>query len=207
MPIRVLLVENQELVRLGIRAVLEGESDMELAAEAASGAEGLERFRAVIPDVVILSLRLPDSCAVDDLDEYLAGGNGANIIVLAEHSGDAEIARSIKKGALGYIGKDVSPGELVRAIRLVAAGKKFIPEHIAAILTENLGAEELTNAEQRILEMLVGGMSNKEMGFALDVSENTVKTHVKNIFGKLGVSDRTSATTTAIRRGLVRIDV
>lgn len=207
MPIRVLLVENQELVRLGIRSVLEGEADIELAAEAASGAEGLERFRAEIPDVVILSLRLPDSCAVDDIDEYLAGGNGAKIIVLAEHSGDAEIARSIRKGALGYISKDVSPGELVRAIRLVAAGKKFIPEHIAAILSENLGAEELTNAEQRTLEMLVGGMSNKEIGFALDVSENTVKTHVKNIFGKLGVSDRTSATTTAIRRGLVRIDV
>ncbi|MCO6511101.1 MAG: response regulator transcription factor [Aridibacter famidurans] len=207
MPIRVLLVEDQELVRLGIRAVLQGESDIELIAEAGSGAEGVEKFREISPDVVILSLRLPDSCAVDDIEEYLAGGKRAKIIVLAEHSGDAEIARSIRKGALGYVSKDVSPGELVRAIRLVASGRKFIPEHIAAILTENLGLEELTKSEQRILEMLVGGMSNKEIGFALDVSENTVKTHVKNIFGKLGVSDRTSATTTAIRRGLVRIDV
>ncbi|HUF05584.1 MAG TPA: response regulator transcription factor [Aridibacter sp.] len=207
MPIRVLLVENQELVRLGIRSVLEGESGIELAAEAGSGAEGIEKFREASPDVVILSLRLPDSCAVDDLDEYLAGEDGAKIIVLAEHSGDSEIARSLRKGALGYVSKDVSPGDLVKAIRVVAAGRNFIPEHIAAILTENLGAEALTNAEQRILEMLVGGMSNKEIGFALDVSENTVKTHVKNIFGKLGVSGRTSAATTAIRRGLVRIDV
>lgn len=207
MPIKVLLVENQELVRLGIRSVLEGETDIELAAEADTGSEGIDLFRTTVPDVVILSLRLPDSCAVDDLDEYLSGKSGAKVIVLAEHSGDAEIARSIQKGALGYVSKDVSPGELVRAIRLVAAGKKFIPEHIAAILTENLGAEELTKAEQRILEMLVGGMSNKEIGFALDISENTVKTHVKNVFGKLGVTDRTSATTTAIRRGLVRIDV
>lgn len=207
MPIRVLLVENQELVRLGIRAVLEGESDIGLAAEASSGAEGLEKFRDISPDVTILSLRLPDSCAVDDLDDYLKENDKARIIVLAEHSGDAEITRSIRKGALGYVSRDVSPAELVRAVRLVAAGRKYIPEQIAAILSENLGNEELTAAEQRTLEMLVGGMSNKEIGFALDVSENTVKTHVRNIFGKLGVSDRTSATTTAIRRGLVRIDV
>lgn len=200
-------MENQELVRLGIRTVLEGESDIGLAAEASSGAEGLEKFRDISPDVTILSLRLPDSCAVDDLDDYLKENDKARIIVLAEHSGDAEITRSIRKGALGYVSRDVSPAELVRAVRLVAAGRKYIPEQIAAILSENLGNEELTAAEQRTLEMLVGGMSNKEIGFALDVSENTVKTHVRNIFGKLGVSDRTSATTTAIRRGLVRIDV
>lgn len=207
MSVRVLIVEDQEIVRLGVRAAVADDTDLEIAAEASTAAEGFDLFREVRPDVVVLSLRMRDSCAVDDIEKYLDADSSARILILAEHSGDAEIARSIKKGALGYVSKDVSGAELVRALRTVASGRKFIPEHIAAILTENLGAEELTNAEQRILEMLVGGMSNKEMGFALDVSENTIKTHVQNIFGKLGVSDRTSATTTAIRRGLVRIDI
>jgi len=207
MGISVLVVENQELVRLGITAALSGEDDISIAAETGTGAEGIELFRKERPEAVILSLRLPDSCAVDDIGKYLAADPHARIIVLADHSGDAEIRRSIELGALGYVPKDVSPGELVRAIRTVAGGRRYIPEHIAAIVSENLGAEDLTGAEHRVLEMLVGGMSNKEIGFALDVTENTVKTHLKNIFGKLGVSDRTSATTTAIRRGLVRIDV
>lgn len=207
MSVRILIVENQELVRLGVRSALGEETDIEIAAEAATSAKGIELFGEVSPDVVILALRMPDSCAVDDIEKYLEADPMACVLILAEHSGDAEIARSIRKGALGYVGRDVSRDDLVRAVRTVASGRKFIPEHIAAILTENIRAEELTNAEQRVLEMLVGGMSNKEMGFALDVSENTIKTHVQNIFGKLGVSDRTSATTTAIRRGLVRIDV
>jgi len=201
------LVENQELVRLGIASVLAGEDDIVLAAEAPDGKEGLAKFREERPDVTIISLRLPESCAVDDIEEYLKIDPSAKLLVLAGHEGDAEIRASMQKGALGYVSKDVSPGELVRAIRTVAGGSKFIPEHIAAIVSENLGAEELTKAERRILEMLAGGMSNKEIGFALEVTENTVKTHVKNIFGKLGVSDRTSAATTAIKRGLVRIDV
>ncbi len=201
------MVENQELVRLGIASVLAGEDDIVLAAEAPDGKEGLAKFREERPDVTIISLRLPESCAVDDIEEYLKIDPSAKLLVLAGHEGDAEIRASMQKGALGYVSKDVSPGELVRAIRTVAGGSKFIPEHIAAIVSENLGAEELTKAERRILEMLAGGMSNKEIGFALEVTENTVKTHVKNIFGKLGVSDRTSAATTAIKRGLVRIDV
>lgn len=194
-------------MRLGIRGALEGEKDVELVAEASSGKEGLEKFEAQKPDVALVSLRMPETCAVDDLDSYFTLDDRARIIVIADHAGDAEITASLRKGALGYVCTDVDSGELVRAIRVVGSGRKFIPEHIAAIVSESLGSEDLTKAEHRVLEMLVGGMSNKEIGFALDISENTVKTHVKNVFGKLGVSDRTSATTTAIRRGIVRIDV
>ena len=207
MTINVLVVEDKQLVRLGVRAALAADGDVRLAAEASASAEGIEKFRETGADVVILSLRLPDSCAVDDIDKYFAVDPKARIIVLAEHSGDAEIRRSIEKGALGFVPQDVSPDELVRAVKIVAAGNRFIPEDIAAIISENLGSEDLTAAERRVLEMLVGGMSNKEIGFGLDVSENTVKTHVKNLFGKLGVTDRTSAVTAAIKRGLVRIDV
>jgi two-component system NarL family response regulator len=178
-----------------------------LVSEAATAADGFRAFRELRPDVTILGLRLPDSCAIDDLDNYFIDEPKARIIVLAEHAGDAEISRALKKGAAGYICKDVEPDELVKAIRTVAAGRKFIAEDVARILSENLGQEELTPTEQTVLRMIVGGMSNKEIAFALDISENTVKTHVKNIFDKIGVSDRTSAATTAIKRGLVRVDL
>ena len=164
-------------------------------------------FQQLKPDVTILSLRTPDSCAIDFLDDYFEFESRAKIIVLADTAGDAEIKKALKKGAAGYICKDVSPDELVKAIRTVGAGRKFIPNYIANVLSENIGQEELTKSEQRILQMIVGGMSNKEIAFALDISENTVKTHIKNIFDKIGVSDRTSAATTAIRRGLVRVDI
>lgn len=206
-PIRLLIIENQTLVRVGIKTILSVQSDFEIVAEAETGAKGLTLFRVLKPDVTILSLRLPDSCAIDVLEQYFAENKRAKILILAEHAGDSEISRSLKKGAAGYICKDISESELIKAIRAVNAGGKYIPSEIAEILSENLGQEELTPRERKILQMIVGGNSNKEIAFDLNVSENTVKTHVKNVFEKLGVSDRTSAATLAIRRGLVRIDV
>lgn len=206
-PVSVLLIENQPLTRLGVRSVLEAESDVQLIAESGNAADGFAKFREVHPHVTILGLRFPDSCTIDDLDNYFREDPKAKIIVLAEHAGDAEISRALKKGALGYICKDVEPDDLIKAIRTVAGGRKFIPNEIAQILSENLGKEELTPTESNVLRMIVGGMSNKEIAFALDVSENTVKSHVQKIFGKIGVSDRTSAATTAIKRGLVRVDL
>lgn len=207
MPTRLLLVENQPLTRIGIRSVVAAESDIDLAGEADNASDGFSRFLELRPDVTILGLRFPGSCSIDDLENYFKADPKAKIIVLAEHAGDAEISRALKKGAAGYICKDVSPEELLKAIRTVAAGKKYIPADIAQILSENIGKETLTPTEETVLRMIVGGMSNKEIAFALDVSENTVKTHNQNIFGKIGVSDRTSAATTAIRRGLVRVDL
>jgi len=205
--IRLLVIENQTLTRAGIRSIMNGQKDIEIVGEAETGAEGFELFRGLKPDVTILSLRLPDSCAIDVLENYYNADSRAKILILAEHAGDAEISRSLKKGASGYVCKDVSESELIKAIRAVSAGKKYIPADIAEILSENFGQEELTPSEGKILQMIVGGNSNKEIAFDLNVSENTVKTHVKNVFEKLGVSDRTSAATLAIKRGLVRIDV
>lgn len=207
MAIKTLIIESQPLTRLGIRAVLDSEPDIELVAETDNAADGFAMFRELNPDVTILGLRFPDSCSIDDLEKYFAERPKAKIIVLAEHAGDAEISAALRKGAIGYICKDVVPGDLVEAIRTVAWGRKYIPNEIAQILSENLGREELTQAESNVLRMIVGGMSNKEIAFALDISENTVKSHVQNIFAKIGVSDRTSAATTAIRRGLVRVDL
>ena len=207
MAIKTLLIESQTLTRLGIKTVLAATDDIELIGEADNAAAGLRDFTDLKPDVAILGLRFPDSCTIDDLDNYFVATPSAKIIVLAEHAGDAEITRALKKGALGYICKDVEPDELLQAIRTVNAGRKYIPADIAEILSEHVGSEELTATESNVLRMIVGGMSNKEIAFALDISENTVKTHVQNIFGKIGVSDRTSATTTAIKRGLVRVDL
>jgi DNA-binding NarL/FixJ family response regulator len=205
-PIKVLLVENQTLTRIGIKSVLDT-SGAEVIGEADTAVKGFDLFKQLKPDVTILGLRMPDSCAIDDLAFYFAEEPKAKIVVLAEHAGDAEITKALKRGALGYICKDVEPDELIKAVETVAKGKKFIPSNIAGILSENIGQEDLTRTEENVLRMIVGGMSNKEIAFALDVSENTVKTHVKNIFGKIGVSDRTSAATTAIKRGLVRVDL
>ena len=202
-----LLIESQPLTRLGVRAVVSGEDDIEFIGETDNLTDGFALFRENDPDVTILGLRFPDSCSIDDLDRYFAERPKAKIIGLAEHAGDAEIAKALKKGAAGYICKDISPSGLVDAIRTVAAGRKYIPDDIARILSEHVGKEELTPAESNVLRMVVGGMSNKEIAFALDVSENTVKTHLQNIFAKIGVSDRTSATMTAIKRGLVRVEL
>ena len=203
--IKILLVANQTLVKIGIKTVLSAKDDFEIVGEADSGAEGFALFKELRPDVIILSLRLPDSCAIDTLTDYYAIEKRAKILVLADTAGDAEISKALKKGAAGYICKDISPDELVKAIRIVNSGKKYIPNDIAEILSENLFREELTPTETRILQQIVAGRANKEIAYDLNISENTVKTHVKNVFDKLGVSDRTSAATLAIKRGLVRI--
>lgn len=205
--IRVLVVESQTLARIGVRTVVAQVKDIEIVGETHTAPSGLKKFAELKPDVTILGLRFPDSCSIDDLDNYFVATPRAKIIILAEHAGDSEIKRALKKGALGYICKGLEPDELITAIRTVNSGRKYIPADIAGILGEHIGSEELTRAETNVLEMIVGGMSNKEIAFALDNSENTIKTHVQNIFGKIGVSDRTSAAGVAIKRGMVRIDL
>jgi len=205
--IRILIIESQFLIRVGIRGVLQTQIDIVIVAEAETSEKGYEIFKQTNPDVVLMSLRLGDKCAVDEIEKFLKFSPKVKIIVLASHAGDAEISRSLHNGASGYICQDVSESDLLKAIRSVAAGKKFIPSDVAEILTEAYGQETLTPSEQKILAMIVAGKSNKQIAFNLNISENTVKTHVKNLFEKLRVSDRTSAATTAIKRGLVRIDL
>lgn len=204
--IKVLLVEDQTLTRLGIKTVFDNSAEIIVAGEAANTAEGLNLFRQIRPDVTLLSLRLPDSCAVDSITDFLKIAPQAKIIVLAAHVGDVEINRSLERGAFGYVLKGVSAEELIKAVRTVFAGRKYVPANVARLISENLGSEELTPSEQRILEQIVAGLSNKQIAFQFDISENTVKTHVKNILAKLAVSDRTAAATSAIKRGLVRVD-
>lgn len=205
--IKVLIVESETLARIGIRTILSSQNDLEIVGETATSNEGFEVFKRVNPDVTLMSLRLFEACAVDEVERFLEFAPKAKIIVIASHAGDAEISRSLQNGAFGYVLKDVSEGDLLKAIRTAAAGKKFVPPNVAAVLTESFGQESLTPSEQKILQMIVPGKSNKEIAYLLGVTENTVKTHIKNIFDKLGVSDRTTAATLAIKRGLVRVDI
>lgn len=205
--IKVLIVESETLVRVGVRTILNAQDDIEIIGEAETSGEGYELFRAKRPDVTLMSLRLFEVCAVDEIVKFLEYAPKAKIIVLASRAGDAEISRSLENGAFGYVTKDVSEDNLLKAIHTVAAGKRFIPPNVAEILSETYGQESLTPSETKILQKIVHGKANKEIARDLNVSENTVKTHVKNIFDKLNVSDRTTAATQAIRRGLVRVDL
>lgn len=204
--ISVLLVEDQTLTRIGIKTIFAESAEIELIAEAENTAEGLHLFEQMRPDVTLLGLRLPDSCAIDSITDFLKIRPAAKIIVLAANSGDAEISRSLARGARGFVLKDVSSQELIKVVRTVYAGKKYVPANVANILSENANAEELTASEQKILNLIVEGLSNKEIAAKLRITENTVKTHVKNVLAKLAVDDRTAAATTAIRRGIVRVD-
>jgi len=205
--IRILIIESETLVRVGVRTILSSQTDFEIVGEAETIEKGFDLFKQTNADVVLMSLRFAETCAIDEIERFLKFAPRAKIIVLASHAGDAEISRSLKIGAFGYVCKDISEDELIKAVRIITSGKKYIPSGVANILSENLGQEQLTNAEKRILKTIVEGLSNKEIARKLDISENTVKTHIKNIFDKIDVSDRTSAATTAIRRGLVRVDL
>jgi DNA-binding NarL/FixJ family response regulator len=204
--IRVLLVEAQSLVRLGIRAALKQAGGFTVAGESETSEDGIRLFAETRPDVVVLGLRLRETCAVEDLDRFKEVDAGAKIVIIATHAGDGEITQALKKGALGYLLTNVTPEELADALRLAAKGKKYIPREIAGVVAEHIGQEPLTATEKTVLRMITEGRANKEIAYRLDISENTVKTHVRNIFDKLRVADRTAAATAAIKRGLVRVD-
>jgi len=205
--INILLIERQQLVRQGIEAVFRDNDRFTLSTSTADPKAGFELFKQLLPDVVILGLRFVDSCSIDALPAYFEIQPEAKIVILADNAGDGEIAKALKLGALAFVSKEGPTDDLLAAVEAAAKGKKYVPKDIAEILTAHYGEDELTPAETNVLQSIVGGMSNKEIAFALDVSENTVKSHIQNIFSKIGVSDRTSAATAAIKRGLVRVDL
>ncbi|HEY0427161.1 MAG TPA: response regulator transcription factor [Pyrinomonadaceae bacterium] len=206
-PISILLVENCLFTRIGVSEVLKREDDFKIVGEADSGARGLKLFKKLKPQVVILALRLPDSCAVDVIEKYLAIAPETKILVFAEHTGDAEIRNTFKKGALGFIRKDVMVKEaFVKALRTVSAGQKYIPSEIAEIISENVTGDDITPTEKKILEMMVKGLSNKQIAFEQNISINTVKSHLQKIFDKLGAPNRISAAVIAVKRGFIHFD-
>jgi DNA-binding NarL/FixJ family response regulator len=204
-PIRVLSADDHALLREGIAAVINGQPDMTMIAQASSGREAIQLFRQHRPDVTLMDLRMPDISGIDALIAILAAFPDARIVMLTTFEGDVEIQRSLAAGARGYLLKNTPPKELVEAIRQVHAGRKRIPREIAAQLAEHIADERLTEREIDVLQHVAGGNRNRDIAEQLAISEETVKVHVKHIMEKLGASDRTAAVSIAVRRGIIQL--
>ena len=204
-PIRILVVDDHNVVRQGLIALLKTVPDVNVVAEGSDGEQAVELFRQHRPDVTIMDLRMPRKSGVEAIAEIRREAPAARVIVLTTFDGDEDIYRALQAGARGYLLKDMFGEELIDAIRTVHAGKQRIPAAVAQRLAERMGGPSLTARELEVLKCIVGGRSNKEIGNELSISEATVKTHINNLLGKLGVTDRTQAATTALQRGIVHL--
>src|SRR5438067_4765683 len=203
-PIRIVIADDQHLVRQGFRSMLERLPTMEVVAEASTGKEAVEQYARHQPDILLLDLRFPDICGVDVNRSIREQFLIARIVVLTTYDGDDEIYQSLQAGAKAYLLKDVTLEELVDCIEKVHRGQTCVPPAIAAKLAERTASPELTERELDVLRRIVAGRSNKEIAADLNITEGTVKTHINHVLDKLGVHDRTQAATTALKRGLVR---
>jgi DNA-binding NarL/FixJ family response regulator len=204
-PIRILVVDDHHVVRQGLIALLKTVPDIEVVGEGSDGEQAVQLFREHHPDVTILDLRMPKKGGVEAITEIRRNEPGARVIVLTTFDGDEDIYRALQAGAKGYLLKDMFGEELIEAIRTVHAGKQKIPPAVAQRLAARMVGPNLTTRELDVLRCIVAGKSNKDIGIELSISEATVKTHINNILGKLGVADRTQAATTALQRGIVHL--
>jgi DNA-binding NarL/FixJ family response regulator len=203
--IRILLVDDHHVVRQGLIALLKTVPEINVVAEGSDGEQAVALYRQHQPDVAILDLRMPKKNGVDAITEIKREFPAARVIVLTTFDGDEDIYRALQAGAKGYLLKDMFGEELIEAIRAVHAGKQRIPPAVAQRLAERMIGPSLTARELDVLKCIVAGKSNRDIGRDLSISEATVKTHINNILGKLGVEDRTQAATTALQRGIVHL--
>jgi DNA-binding NarL/FixJ family response regulator len=201
--IRILTVDDHLLLREGIAAVLEAQSDMVLVGEASNGREAIDRFRQLRPDVTLMDLRMPDMNGIDAITAICREFRNARIIVLSTYAGDVQAAAALRAGASGYLLKNLVRTELLDTIRAIHAGKRRVPPEIATEIAEHVADDSLTERETQILKGVAAGKSNKRIAAELDISEGTVKTHMKSILPKLDASDRTHAVMIALKRGIL----
>jgi DNA-binding NarL/FixJ family response regulator len=203
--IGVLSVDDHPLLREGIAALVNAESDMKLVAEACNGQEAIEKFRLHRPDVTLMDLQMPALNGIEAIIGIRSEFPNARIIVLTTYTGDVQVLRALKAGARGYILKAHVPRELLDAIRAVHAGHKRIPPEVSAELAEHAAEDELTLREIDVLRLIAAGNANKEIAGQLAIAEETVKSHVTRILAKLDANDRTHAVTRALKRGIIEL--
>jgi DNA-binding NarL/FixJ family response regulator len=198
-------VDDHPLLRKGIATLVNAEADMKLVAEAANGQEAIDLYRLHRPDVTLMDLQMPEMNSAEAISEIRNEFHDARIIVLTTYNGDAQILRSLKAGARGYILKGHVHRELLEAIRAVHAGQKRIPSDIAAEMAEHATDDALSSREIDVLRLIATGNSNKLIADQLSIGEATVKSHVANILSKLGANDRAHAVTVGLKRGIIEL--
>jgi len=204
--ITILAADDHPLIRAGLAAVIAGEPDMRIVAEASNGEEALEQYRQLHPAVVLMDLRMPVMDGLSAMRAILAEDPDARIVMLTTYDGDEDIHRALEAGAKGYLLKDMLRTEVLNVIRSVHSGKRGIPGPVAARLAEHTPRIELTPRELEVLGLVAKGLSNPEIATAIGRTEGTVKVHLKNILQKLNADDRTEAVTTALQRGFIHLD-
>jgi len=204
--IRILIAEDHEVVREGLAALVNMQSDMVVVAKPANGKEAVEAFNQERPDILLVDLLMPVMNGVEAILAIKKKFSDARIIVLTTYDGDEDIYRALQAGARAYLLKDTSRNNLFETIRAVHRGERRIPEAIAVRLAERVSGSELTRRELDVLKQIVKGRSNKEIANTLSLTEGAVKSYVNIILSKMRVSDRTEAATTAIKRGLIHLD-
>jgi DNA-binding NarL/FixJ family response regulator len=203
--IRILIADDHYLLRMGLVALVGTEPDLQVIGEAADGAQAVELFKKLRPDVTLMDLRMPLKDGITATREIRDQSPAAQILMLTTFDGDDDIHKALSAGANGYLLKSATRESLIPALRAVAAGQRWIPKEVARRLASREMFKELTPREVEVLHQLAKGLANKEIADVLDISEYTVKDHLKSILGKLRVADRTEAVTAAIQRGIIHL--
>jgi DNA-binding NarL/FixJ family response regulator len=205
-PIRILVVDDHFMVRMGLSASLNVESDMEVVAETGNGEAALEAYRRHHPTLVLMDLRLPGMSGTDCTAAIIREYPNAAILMLSTHCNEEEVYRALQAGARGYIVKSILREELLRAVRAVHDGQQYVDPIVASQLAERRSHRSLSAREVEVLQMVARGLGNKEIASALSIAEVTVKLHVSHVLEKLSVKDRTQAATAALQRGIISLD-
>jgi DNA-binding NarL/FixJ family response regulator len=205
LPIRVLITDDHPIVRNGLVRMVELTASMEVVAEAETGTDAIAQYRHYQPDVTLMDLRLPDMSGVEAITAILREFSDARVIILTTYDTDEDIFRGLQAGAKGYLLKDIKMGQLLDAIRKVAAGQKYILPEVGAKLAERMSQPQLSEREREVLQLMSQGKTNQAIASQLYISESTVKFHINHILSKLGASERTQAVLIAIKRGVANL--
>lgn len=204
-PLRILIADDHPIVRDGLAAILNKQPGMTVVAQAGDGLEAVEQFRLHQPDVAIVDLRMPEMGGAEVVATVRAEFPNACFIMLTVYDGDEDIYQGFRAGAKAYLLKDTPCHELVEVIRAVCTGAQHIPNSLTSKLASRLSMSELSDRERQVLMLMTDGKNNREIGEAIGISESTVRFHVSNLMSKLGVSDRTHAVVTALKRGIIKL--